>query len=105
MVRFARVFSMGRVVASCVTNASLVGVEAGAIKSDASFTTNGVCTIGVSDTKIVGTGEDVGAAPPIGVGVAYCPHRDALPTHEAVVKDTAIKKPRIRFTIRPLRQL
>src|SRR5215211_5907250 len=96
---------MGREVTSWVTKASLVMVEVGAIRSAASLTTSGPNAVGVSGTKIAGSGENVGAEPPSGVGVAYCPHRDALPTHEAVAKDTAIKRPRIRFTIRPFREL
>jgi hypothetical protein len=96
---------MGGEVASSVTKASLVMVEVGATKSADSLTTNEPNAVGVSGTKIAGAGEDVGAVPPSGVGVAYCPHKDAFPRHEPPAKDTAIRRPRIRFTIRPFREL
>ena len=67
--------------------------------------TKGPRAVGVSGTYIAGAGEEVGGMPPNGVGVAYCPHRDALPAHEVVMKETAIKRPRIRFTFRPFREL
>ena len=96
---------MGGELTSSVTKASLVMVEVGAINSADSLTTNGPNAVGVSETKIAGAGEDVDVVPPSGVGVAYCPHKDAFPTHEAPAKDTATKSPRIRFTIRPFREL
>jgi hypothetical protein len=34
----------------------------------------------------------------MGVGVAYCPHRDALLPQEAIKKDAAIKRLIDRFT-------
>jgi hypothetical protein len=88
----AAVFSIREAVSS-VTNASLneavgVTVSATASKTDAS----GVC-VGI-------TGVDVGGMPPSGVGVRYCPHKEAFPPHAGAAnkKDAAIIKLISRFT-------
>ena len=83
-------------VGSCVTNASLnVGVGMAVASNTKGLIGSAVC---------VGTtvgGGDVGEAPPSGVGVAYCPHRDALlPPHAdaASRNEAAIKRLISRFT-------
>jgi hypothetical protein len=53
----------------------------------------------------MGVEVDVTGAPPIDVGVRYCPHRDASPTQDAVIKETAINKAESRLTFRPFREL
>jgi hypothetical protein len=85
-----------------LTNASLVAVTVG----------SGVFVGAISVTdapNAVGVGEGTIAVeegiPPGGVGVRYCPHRDASPTQDARRKETAINRAKIRFTIRPLREL
>jgi hypothetical protein len=88
-----------------MTKTSLVIVEVGATIAAASLTTNGLNAVGVSSAKICRTGDAMGDTPPSGVGVAYCPHRDASPTHEQVAKATRIKRTRICFTINPFREL
>jgi hypothetical protein len=62
-------------------------------------------TTGMTDSEVcvgitVGAGGEVGEAPPSGVGVAYCPHRDAFPPHADAVSrnEAAIKKLIGRFT-------
>ena len=86
----------------CVTNASLVTVGEGKGMGVAlALNVIGASAVGVMDDTTTG----VETLPPAGVGVRYCPHRDALPTHDAVNRDTAILKAEIRFTFRPLREL
>ena len=52
--------------------------------------TKGLIVSGVCVGTIAGEGGEVGEAPPSGVGVAYCPHNDALPPHaEADIKNEA----------------
>jgi hypothetical protein len=70
-----------------------------------SSTTNKPARVGVLDGATTGTVVEVGGEPPGGVGVAYCPHRDALPTHDAVIKETTINKAESRLTFRPFREL
>lgn len=101
---FTGALSIVEVAISCVTKTSGPVVREGAI-SVASATRIGSNAAGVAEIKIGGTGEDVGAAPGNAVGVAYCPHNDALLTHEAVAKVTPIKRAKTRFTIRPFREL
>ena len=85
---------------SWTTKASLVTVGNGVDVSTTAGTKRG-SAVGVSVGAIA---VKVGM-PPGGVGVKYCPHKDMLPTQDAVSKETAIDRPRIRFTIRPLREL
>jgi len=54
--------------------------------------------VGVCVTTTAGAGEDVEGIPPNGVGVAYCPHKEAFPPQDASKKEAAIKKPISRFT-------
>ena len=68
-------------------------------------TTNGPARVGVSDGTIAGALVDVSEGPPKGVGVVYCPHRDALPTQDAVIKEIAINNTESRLTFRPFREL
>ena len=65
--------------------------------------TNGLTVAGVW----VGTtaGEAVGGSPPNGVGVTYCPHKDAFPVQEASKKEAAIKKLISRFTKKSAEEL
>lgn len=71
--------------------------------------TKGTDEVDVSVGTTAGEGIEVNVAvrgaPPTGVGVTYCPHRDALPTHEAVIKETAINKAESRLTLRPFQEL
>jgi hypothetical protein len=86
------VFSTSELV-SCVTNASLkeaVGVTVSAIASKAIG--SGVC-VGITGTEV-----DVGGMPPRGVGVKYCPHKEAFPAQDARKNDAAIIKLISRFT-------
>ena len=87
-------------VTSGVTNASLVivgTVVSVGITSD----TNGPNAVGVAEGALIGE-----SALPLGaVGVRYCPHSDASPTHEAMRNETAINRTEMRFTIRPLWEL
>ena len=86
------------------TNASLVAVGKGvdvSVGTDA--TTKGPNAVGVCEGTITATVAE--GRPPGGVGVKYSPHKDALPTQEAVSKETAINRAGIRFTIGPLREL
>ncbi len=89
---------------SWVTNASWVAVGWG-VEAVVSPIISGRASVGVIGWKTAGSGVEVGAKPPSGVGVVYCPHRDALPTHDAVNKETAINRPESRLTFRPLREL
>jgi hypothetical protein len=84
--------------ASIVKVGSIVGVIV-------SSTTNGLSRVGVSDGTTAGAGVDVRTGPPRGVGVAYCPHRDALPTQDAVIKETAINKTESLLTFGPFKEL
>jgi hypothetical protein len=68
-------------------------------------TTNGPARVGVAEGTTAGAGVEVRADPPRGVGVVYCPHSDALPTQDAVIKETAINKAESRLTFRPFREL
>jgi hypothetical protein len=68
-------------------------------------TTNGPGRVGVSNRTTAGAGVEVRAEPPWGVGVVYCPHRDALPTQDAVIKETAINKAESRLTFCPFKEL
>ena len=89
---------------SGVGDASAVKVGGG-VAVTVSSTTNGTGRVGVSDGTTAGAGVDVKTDPPRGVGVAYCPHRDALPTQDAVIKETAINKAESRLTFCPFREL
>jgi hypothetical protein len=71
------------------------------VKDSVISTTAGFSGVGVSVGSDTGTAVKVGEAPPRGVGVAYWPHKDALPTQEAVRKETAINNAEIRLTFRP----
>ena len=85
------VFSV-RAATSWVTNASLkvgVGVMV--------FVTAAV-TNGFAGSVATGAEAEAGGTPPSGVGVAYCPHNDALPPLDASNKEAAIKKLISRFT-------
>jgi len=55
---------------------------------------------GVSVTMIAGTGEELGAAPPGGVGVMYCPHNDAFPIQDVSIVDVMMRRMTARFTKR-----
>jgi hypothetical protein len=70
-----------------------------------SSTTNGTGRVGGTDGTTAGAGVEVRGDPPTGVGVAYCPHRDALPTQDALIKETAINKAKSRLTFCPFREL
>ena len=84
------------------TNASFVEVDDGTdVEVGADSVTNEPNAVGVIEGTI--TVEE--GMPPGGVGVKYCPHKDALPTQDAVSKEMATNKAGIRFTIRPLREL
>jgi hypothetical protein len=85
-----------REATSCVTNASL-NVGTGVTGSTVS-TTNGLIAAGVWVTTTAGAGEAVGGIPPNGVGVVYCPHREAFPAQDDSKKEAAIKKLISRFT-------
>jgi len=54
---------------------------------------------GVSVTRLCGIGEEVGGIPPSGVGVAYCPHKEAFPMQDASMEDVIMRKMMARFTI------
>jgi hypothetical protein len=60
--------------------------------------TGGGIAVGVVVGMITGAGEAVGGSPPSGVGVKYCPHKEAFPAQEASRKEAAIKKLVSRFT-------
>ena len=67
--------------------------------------TKGPDNVGLIVGGRAGAAVEVAGAPPIGVGVTYCPHRDVLPTQDAVIKETAINKAEIRLTLCPFREL
>ena len=98
------VLSNSTVATSGVADASTEAVGIG-VKVVVSSTTNGPIKVGVSEGTTAGAGVEVGESPPGGVGVAYCPHRDALPTQDVVIKETAINKTKSRLTFRPFREL
>jgi hypothetical protein len=76
----------------CVINASLkVGVETAVLVADSVTKING------SGVSVAITGTDAGI-PPSGVGVAYCPHREALPPQAVSKKEIVIKTLISRFT-------
>jgi hypothetical protein len=85
-----------RGVTSCVTNASL-NVGTGVTESTVP-TTKGLIVAGVCVATTAGAGEEVDGFPPNGVGVVYCPHREALPAQDASKKEAVIKKLISRFT-------
>jgi hypothetical protein len=60
---------------------------------------SGTTGTGVFVELISGIGEEVGGKPPSGVGVVYCPHKDAFPTQEASMEDEITKRIIARFTI------
>jgi len=92
----------GAVVCSMLTNASLVAVSVGAgVWVGAISVANRLMAVGVC----VGITAVEEGSPPGGVGVRYCPHKDASPTQDAIRKETAITRTKIRFTVRPLREL
>ena len=91
---------MIREATSWVMNVSLTAVGEGVKVAVGSMTTVG-SAVAVSVGGRTGAGVTVGEAPPTGVGVAYWPHKDALPTQEAVRKETAINNVEIRLTFRP----
>ena len=83
-----------RAATSCVTNAALnVGVTV--LASSNVGWTNGV---DVSATTVGGIGDEVGTAPPSGVGVVYCPHSAAFPPQDTIKKEAVIRKTMSRFT-------
>jgi hypothetical protein len=98
--------STTKAAGSGVNDGSAVRVGRG-VKVVVTSTTKGLGWVGVSDGTTAGMGVDVDVtgAPPIGVGVRYCPHRDASPTQDAVIKETAINKAESRLTFRPFREL
>jgi hypothetical protein len=53
--------------------------------------TNGLSVVGVCVATTAGIGDEVGI-PPNGVGVAYCPHSEALLPQDAIKKEAAIRK-------------
>ena len=85
-------------VTPCVTNASFtrVGVDVFVVVMPNVIASTG---IGVSVSVVVGNGEDVGGTPPNGVGVVYCPHRDAFPTQETSRQAEIIRGKMTRFTV------
>ena len=83
-------------VTGCVTNASL-NVGWGVTGLTVS-TTKGLTAVGVCVATIAGAGATVGGFPPGGVGVAYCPHKEAFPPQDASKKEAAIKILISRFT-------
>lgn len=97
--------------ATCgVAEISPVGVNTGTTVDVSVITTNGPGKVGVGVTEGARTVTEVAdgkvtGAPPSGVGVGYCPHRDALPTQDAVIKETAINKAESRLTLNPFREL
>ena len=81
---------------SCVTNASLnVGIGVAGLTVSI---TKGLIVVGVVVATTAGAGEEVGGTPPNGVGVIYCPHKEAFPAQDASKKEAAIKKLISRFT-------
>ena len=98
------VLSTTTATSSRVMNASGVDVGAG-VNVVVTSKTNGLLWEGVSVTSRIGKGVDEAGAPPGGVGVTYCPQRDAWPTQDAVIKETAINKADIRLTLIPFREL
>jgi len=89
------VFSVSEAT-SCVTNASL-NVDVGVTGSTVSMT-KGLMVVGVVVAMTAGAGAEVGGTPPNGVGVMYCPHKEAFPAQDASKNEAAIKKLISRFT-------
>ena len=89
---------------TCVTKASLVTVGV-AVNVGTSLNAIGLSGVGVAGTNTAGAGVSVAGTYPTGVGVKYWPHSDALPTQDVVTKEMRINKPRMRFTVGPLREL
>ena len=85
-------------VAPCVTKASFtrVGVGVFVVVIPKLIGSTG---IGVSVKAVVGIGDGVEGTPPSGVGVVYCPHKDAFPTQEASRHAEIIIGKRTRFTV------
>ena len=79
-----------------MTNAS--GTVGAGVTESIGSTTKGLTSAGVVVGTTAGAGDEVGGFPPNGVGVAYCPHKEAFPAQEASKKEAAIKKLMIRFT-------
>ena len=103
---------VGAVGVSCAVMAATSGVgdisvvKVGiAVKVVATSTTNGPAGVGVSEGTTTGRLVEVRTGPPEGVGDVYCPHRDALPTQDAVNKEIAINNTGIRLTLRPFKEL
>jgi len=85
-------------VTPCVTKASFTSVGVGVfvvVMPNA----RGSKGTGVSVRAIVGMGDEVGGTPPNGVGVVYCPHKDAFPTQETRRQAKIIIGKRTRFTV------
>ena len=72
-------------------------VEAGVTGSTVP-TTKGLISVGVCVITTAGAGEEVAGILPDGVGVAYCPHKEAFPAQDVSKKEAAIKKLISRFT-------
>ncbi len=89
---------------SAVGDDAFVEVGTG-VNVDVCSATNGPGRVGVPDGATTGAGVEVREDLPKGVGVVYCPHSDALPTQDAVIKETAINKTESRLTFRPFREL
>ncbi len=81
---------------SCVTNAS-PNVGVGTVVCVATSVTNGLVGVG-SVTTGIGEGDEVGGAPPNGVGVLYCPQSEVVPLQDASMNEAVIKKLIRRFT-------
>jgi hypothetical protein len=103
-VGLVSVLSTRRAATSGVGDVSRVTVGKG-VNVVVSSKTKGPGWVGVSDGTTTGIGVEVAGAPPSGVGVRYCPHREALPTQDAVIKETAINKAESRLTLRPFSEL
>ena len=85
-------------VTPCVTNASFISVGVGVfvvVMPNA----RGSKGMGVSVRVVVGTGDEVGGTPPNGVGVVYCPHKEAFPAQDTSMQDEIIRGKRTRFTV------
>ncbi len=83
----------GGEVTSCVMNVSL-NVDVGTAVEGITSVIKG------SGVFVITTGEGVkvGMTPPNGVGVEYCPHREAFPPQDASKNEAVIKKLIRRFT-------
>ena len=89
---------------TCVTKASLVTVG-DAVNVGTLLNAIRLSGVGVAGTNTAGAGVSVAGTYPTGVGVKYWPHSDAFPTQDVVTNEMMINKPRMRFTVGPLREL